>query len=180
MDATIPKLDDVPAGSSRRWKKRKNPWGPNSILDPPEQPSAPVSAFVRVARRKPSTPTTTPPPQMFFGPVPQIPGSIRVIIPGPVFAVPMSSTPIHNPELLRENYAIIMKRMFYTPPKQEHLVEVQMIKKPRSFLNLHFPYYGRVILPVHEVPSTYTVWIQLDSRKIIRAPLDHFRIVNNR
>jgi hypothetical protein len=101
-----------------------------------------------------------------------------VVIPGPVVAVPVSSTPIHNQDLLRENYAIIMQRMFYTPPKQERLVQVQMIKKPRSYLNLYYPYYGRVILPVLEVPSTYTVWIQLDSRKIIRAPLDHFRIVN--
>jgi hypothetical protein len=68
--------------------------------------------------------------------------------------------------------------MFFTGPKQEGLIEIQMIKKPRSYLNLHVLAYGRVILPVLEVPMNYTVWIRLDSRKIIRAPLDHFRIVN--
>jgi hypothetical protein len=184
MDAAIAKLDDVPAGSSRRWKKRKNPWGPHTRdADAPEQPSTPTSsrpsAFTRVPPRKRSGPVPVA-PLTYVGPVPQIPGSFRVVIPGPVVAVPMSATPIRNPELLRENYAIVMKRMFFTPPKQEHLVEIQMIKKPHSFLNLHCPYYGRIILPVLEVPTTFTVWIKLDiSGKIIRAPLDHFRIVNN-
>lgn len=73
-----------------------------------------------------------------------------------------------------------MRKMFHCHARQERLVEIQMIKKPGSFLNMYFPLYGRVIMPVLELPTTYTVWIVLDlNRKLIRAPLDHFRIVNN-
>lgn len=157
--------------SLRRWKKRKNPWGGKSMSD-----SIPDSSetLLRVPARTVVVVRRT----SAYGPVRYLPENVRIVIPESVVALPLSAVPVCNLELLRRNYAVVMNRMFFTGPKQEGLIEIQMIKKPRSYLNLHVLAYGRVILPVLEVPMNYTVWIRLDSRKIIRAPLDHFRIVN--
>lgn len=114
-----------------------------------------------------------------FCPRPFIPQGIRIVIPGPILALPPSAEQITNVELCRHNYAVIMRKMFHCPPRQERTVEIQMIKKPGSFLNMYFPYYGRVVLPVLELPTTFTVWVILDlNRKLIRVPLDHFLIMN--
>lgn len=163
--------------SLRRWKKRKNPWGGNSM-----SVSLPVSSetLLHVPKpkpvvRQPVSVVRRPGP---YGPVRYLPENVIVVIPEDVVALPFSATPVRNPDLLRQNYAVVMKRMFFTEPKQEGLVEIQMIKKPRSFLNVHFAARGRVILPVFEVPVNFTVWVRLDSRRIIRVPLDHFHIVN--
>jgi hypothetical protein len=170
---SISEMDVTP----RKYKKRKF--------------AGAQSAFTPVV---PSTAPTYPPqtPQQRrvymrtdFGsrtvvcPPPFIPPVIRVVVPLPLIALPASSAPIRDPELCRENYAVIMRKMFYPKAKQERRVAIQMIKKPNSMLNIYFSFYGEIILPVLELPTTYTVWIVLElNRKRIRAPLDHFRIVN--
>ncbi len=110
-----------------------------------------------------------------------IPAGMRVEIPLPLSGLPPSAAAIRDMELCRKNYELVMHRMFYRKPRQERLVYVKMIKKPHSFLNLYFPHFGQVILPVLELPSTFTVWVRLElSRKVIRVPLDHFRVIDVR
>jgi hypothetical protein len=96
-------------------------------------------------------------------------------IPGLSYA---SVTTMDN-KLCRSNYATIMDRMYYQKTKEQKLVEVQFIKKPRSNLNKYCLMYGRVMNPIYDLPETLTVFVRLDiQRRTVRVPIDHFRIVN--
>lgn len=85
-------------------------------------------------------------------------------------------------KLCRENFDVIMKRMYYKKLMEQELVEIQFIKKGKSALNRYCLWYGKVIHPVYDLPETMTVFVRLESLgygrggRIVRVPLDHFRI----
>lgn len=91
----------------------------------------------------------------------------------------MSTVARMDQKLCRDNFAVIMERMYYRKSKEQQLVEIQFFKKPRSALNGYCLMYGRVMNPIYDLPETLTVYVRLDiQRRTVRVPIDHFRIVN--
>jgi len=93
-----------------------------------------------------------------------------------------SSVITMDSKLCRENFEVIMNRMYYKKLMQNELVEIQFIKKVKSALNRYCLWYGKVLHPIYDLPDTMTVFIRLENMahgrggRIVRVPLDHFRI----
>lgn len=58
--------------------------------------------------------------------------------------------------------------------EDKQLIEVQIIKKRNSrSLNNYVRQFGKVV----QIPSHGCVWVKLESKKVVRFPLEHIRIV---